>query len=207
MKTEFDRQLHNLLQKGYPEAAGMLEEQFINTIGRLREKAAGLTAPEADPDKGELPFVIVIKSSMVSTEKAMALVNREGKNGVISMAPAAPADFKTPGSVKIPDGPAYLLADIDRGKETLNIRPVHALEIIKKNNRSPLNIDEGMAVITQYPDFLKKNNCFSLLASRRNDKRVPAIWISESRPKLGWCWDGNPHTWLGSASAGGRVGA
>ena len=27
------------------------------------------------------------------------------------------------------------------------------------------------------------------------------MWISERAPKLGWCWDGNPHTWLGTASA------
>ena len=32
------------------------------------------------------------------------------------------------------------------------------------------------------------------------------MWISERAPKLGWCWDGNPHTWLGIASAGARVG-
>jgi hypothetical protein len=36
---------------------------------------------------------------------------------------------------------------------------------------------------------------------------VPAVWISERRAKLGWCWDRNPHTWLGAASATGRVGA
>ncbi|MFD8334700.1 DUF5701 family protein [Streptomyces solisilvae] len=23
---------------------------------------------------------------------------------------------------------------------------------------------------------------------------------------LGWCWEGNPHTWLGMASAGTRTG-
>ncbi len=23
---------------------------------------------------------------------------------------------------------------------------------------------------------------------------------------LGWCWDDNPHTWLGSASCGRRLG-
>ncbi|MEI2690845.1 MAG: DUF5701 family protein [Anaerolineae bacterium] len=45
-----------------------------------------------------------------------------------------------------------------------------------------------------------------LLASRCGDKRVPAFWLSQNRPKLGWCWAGNPHTWLGSASCAERVG-
>nr|WP_157857446.1 DUF5701 family protein [Streptomyces yerevanensis] len=39
---------------------------------------------------------------------------------------------------------------------------------------------------------------------RSGDRRVPAIWISQKTPKLGWCWEGNPHTWLGMASAGDR---
>jgi hypothetical protein len=52
---------------------------------------------------------------------------------------------------------------------------------------------------------LEKNSCFTLAGSRRHDRRVPAMWISERAPKLGWCWDGNPHTWLGVASAAGRL--
>ena len=44
-----------------------------------------------------------------------------------------------------------------------------------------------------------------LSGSRRGDRRVPAMWISAKAPKLGWCWDGNPHDWLGVASAGSRL--
>jgi hypothetical protein len=43
------------------------------------------------------------------------------------------------------------------------------------------------------------------------DARTPALWISngtgrERRDavKLGWCWWGNRHTWLGIASCGER---
>jgi hypothetical protein len=46
------------------------------------------------------------------------------------------------------------------------------------------------------------------------DARIPAIWISNgtgrdgahkrNAPKVGWCWAGNRHTWLGFASAAGR---
>lgn len=47
----------------------------------------------------------------------------------------------------------------------------------------------------------------AILGSRCGDKRVPALWVSGGHPRLGWCWAGNPHTWLGSASCAGRVGA
>ena len=51
--------------------------------------------------------------------------------------------------------------------------------------------------MTHAPDMLEKNKCFMLSGSRRDDRRVPAMWISERAPKLGWCWDGNPHTRAG----------
>lgn len=136
----------------------------------------------------------------------MPLVERHGKTGFTSMYPVEPGSFKPIHDVNIPGSMAYLLVDIDRGKDTINIAPVEALKLIKERNRFPLTIEEGIAVLTHYPDFLKKNNCFSMLASRRGDKRVPALWISEGRPKLGWCWEGNPHSWLGSASCSRRIG-
>jgi hypothetical protein len=136
-------------------------------------------------------------------------VEREGKSGLTKMYPREPGDFKPIDSVRIPNDMAYLLVDIDRGRETVNVIPNQALRMIEKKKRSPLTIDEGVAIVTHYPDFLVKNNCFSLLASRHSgDKRVPAIWInSAKRSNLGWCWAGNPHSWLGSASCGSRVGS
>jgi hypothetical protein len=68
-----------------------------------------------------------------------------------------------------------------------------------------LTIDEGIALVTQKPEAVAKNGGFSLAGSRCGDRRVTALWISDNRPKLGWCWAGNPHTWLGTASCRGRV--
>ena len=96
-------------------------------------------------------------------------------------------------------GPAYLLVDVDRGEEFCGVRPEDALPVIRGRGRTPLTIDEGIAVVTLAPRLLEKNTCFMLSGSRRHDRRVPALWISQGAPKLGWCWDGNPHTWLGVA--------
>jgi hypothetical protein len=81
-----------------------------------------------------------------------------------------------------------------------------ALEMIHDEGRSPLTIDEGIAVATHYPEMVAPGFGFSLAGSRAGDRRVTALWISKQRPKLGWCWAGNPHTWLGTASLGARVG-
>jgi hypothetical protein len=204
--AEFDRQVENLFTKGYPAAAGLSEAAFLGHLSPLKEKLVQLSFKD-DAKEGYLPFVIVITTRLVSTEKAMEMIDFHGHPGGISMTPAQPTDFSPIDSVKLPTSSAYLLIDIDRGGETLNIAPEEAFKTIAIQHRSPLTIDEGVAIVTQFPDFLKKNNCFSLLASRRGDKRVPALWISNGQPKLGWCWNGNPHTWLGSASAKERIGA
>jgi hypothetical protein len=208
-QMEFERQVENLIQKGYPQAANLESPEFLNYLEPLKKALGELVIPGMDLEKGRLPFVIVIKCELVAAEKAMALVERAGKPGFTKMYPHEPQDFHPIEGLNLPLGPAYLLVDINRGKETINLPPNEALKIIQKENRSPLTIEEGLAIITQYPDFLQKNNCFSLLASRcQGNQRVPAIWINgEKRPNLGWCWDGNPHTWLGSASCGGRIGA
>ncbi len=95
--------------------------------------------------------------------------------------------------------------DVDRGSDLCNVRPNDALTTILRRGRTPLTIAEGIALVTHHRHLLVKNHCFSLTGSRCGDKRVPAVWISNRAPKLGWCWAGNPHTWLGTASCSGRV--
>jgi hypothetical protein len=206
LSAEFDRQVENLLAKGYPAAAALDPAEFLARIAPLKARLSALALVEAIPGDGYIPFVLVIASALVPADTMMPLVERQGKSGLVKLYPREPQDFAPIDSVRLPAGAAYLLADIDRGKATINLAPSLALPLLQASQRSPLTIDEGIAILTHFPDFLQKNNCFSLLASRCGDRRVPALWLSAGRPKLGWCWDGNPHTWLGSASCVGRLG-
>ena len=136
----------------------------------------------------------------------MPLVELAGKPGFTDMEPGDLDRFRPIDGVAVPPGPAYLALDLDTGADTLNVTPDDALETITGQHRSPLTLAEGLALVTHFPELLGSQNCFSMLGSRCGDRRVTAMWISGGRPRLGWCWAGNPHTWLGSAS-GGRVGA
>ncbi len=206
MNQEFDRQVQNLIDKNYPEILTISADELKNKLEPLRKHLP--QNKEINIELGKLPFVIVIKSPNSNAEKLMDLVQREGKSGFSKMFPHEAKEFLPLDSTVIPTHFAYLMIDIDRGKKTINVPPDDALKIIQSEERSPLTIDEGIALVTQYPEFLVKNNCYSLLASRcPGNKRVPAIWINAAkRPNLGWCWDGNPHTWLGSASCSERLG-
>jgi hypothetical protein len=205
---EFDRQVSNLISKDYASLARLSVDEFKQKLESLREKLPESILTEVDLEQGTLPFVIVVKSSLVPSDQAMARVIKDGKEGITKLFPHQPTDFDMIENVDIPSSNIYLLIDIDRGKANINLPPNQAMTLIKQAGRSPLTIDEGIAIVTHYPEYLIKNNCFSLLASRHTgDQRVPAIWINgQKQPNLGWCWDGNPHTWLGSASCRTRVG-
>lgn len=205
LQKEFDRQVERLIQVGYPKLAGMTLEKFVASLTPLRENIPSLEKV----DDRRIPFIIVIKSSVVLPEKVMPLIKVKGVQGEVRMDPLTSKDFSTIKDLRIPESNAYLLIDIDTGQKTLNITPHDALGLMYKEKRLPLTIDEGVALVLQFPEVLidkKKYNCFSVLGSRRGDQRVPALWISYKKPRLGWCWDNNPHTWLGSASCANRVG-
>ncbi|WP_439519304.1 DUF5701 family protein [Hydrogenophaga sp.] len=195
----FDEQVDQLVKLGYPEMLDCTAEVFRQRLSRLRahlpEGAPGLKVQE-----GTIGYVLIINSAAAPVEKTLPLVERDGRTAVEGLRPCTPADFRPIADLPIPDGQAYLLMDIDRGNESLNEVPNAAHMQIRSEGRFPLTIEEGVSVVTQYPEFLQPNRCFMMLGSRGSDKRVPALWLSAKRPKLGWCWEGNPHTWLGFAS-------
>ncbi|CAN5803901.1 DUF5701 family protein [soil metagenome] len=204
--TEFDRQLRTLQQKGCAGLAGLTNEQFAAQLEPLKEQLSELNPATFDAKDGKLPFVIVITRDLVSPEQTVRLFTWGDHHCTVDLSPRSISHFAPTPDTPIPAGGAYLLVDIDRGRETLNIPPAEAIKTLQQEQRSPLTIEEGIAILTHHPEFLVMNNCFSLLGSRCGDRRVPALWISERRPRLGWCWEGAPHTRLGSASCLARLG-
>ncbi len=165
------------------------------------------------PEQGEpghTSLVLVVTRDLVDPETTVPLLRLAPKGtlpGVVDRnhGEAGLAPYRPIEQVALPSATAYLLLDVDRGEEFRGVRPEEALPVIVGRARTPLTIEEGIAVVTHAPQLLEKNRCFMLSGSRRGDRRVPAMWISAKAPKLGWCWDGNPHDWLGVASAGARV--
>ena len=166
--------------------------------------AAASAAAEGPPRP---PFVLVVGRELIAPERAARLVERRGRRLVVSMLDAdAFAAFAPIPSAVPPPGGAWLLVDVDAGWATRGDTPDAALPRIAAAGRAPLTLEEGIAVVTHQPELVATNAGFSLLGSRRGDRRVTALWISGGAPKLGWCYAGAPHTWLGSGSCAARLG-
>ena len=195
---EFDRQIDALVMTGLPEELELAEQCFRASVEPLRDQL-----PTPAPDGTGIPFVLVVPHLPVVP--VLEALHSVGGSGFTTMADDDLARFRPLPDLQVPAGP-YLLLDVDAGADTLNLPPAEVLPRMTAAGRSPLTIAEGLAVLVSDPGVLRGRNCFSLLGSRAGDKRVPALWVSARRPRLGWCYQGAPHTWLGSASCAGRLG-
>ena len=196
-------QADRLVALGVPELAGL-------PPAAVRAAAAG------GPDGA----LLAVHPRCLPASRLAGLVEREGRRGFVVVDMTDVDEFTPVPEADVPDAPLYWVTDPERGDELANWSPDEALPAITGRGRSPLTLTEGLHWVLQQPAALDRNHCFMTIGSRlrrpggRLDARTPAVWLSNGTgrdgrdrrhaPKVGWCWAGNRHTWLGFASTAGR---
>ena len=197
-----------------PEQTDRLVELGVHRLAgwsEARLRAAAETSVGSGP-------LLVVHPELVPTSMLAPLVCVNGKPGFVVVDMPDVDQFRP--TVALPDSPVYLVDDLDRGDAMANWSPAEAVPAIAAAGRTPLTLTEGLHWLLQRPDTLARGRCFMTTGSRRRkpdgalDARTPAIWLSNGTgrdgadhrdaPKVGWCWAGNRHTWLGFASAATR---
>ena len=200
-------QAERLIELGVHEIAGV-------SADALRSFAADASGGESDGGA-----LLAVHPDRAPASALAPLLRRDDKPGFVVVDMPDVDDF-TPYDIELPDAPFYLVTGVDRGDHLANWSPEEALPALVKEDRTPLVLTEGIHWVLQQPAALERNRCFMTIGSRLRkangalDARTPAIWISNgtgrdgrerrNAPKVGWCWWGNRHTWLGFASATGR---
>lgn len=202
--TELDRQVEVLVALGYPALAGISEQDLRTAAAALRGPLEALVVDDPRARAGGAGFVLVVHRSLVPVTERVPLLSLDGRPGTLSRHLADVDTFRS--VVELPHAPVYAVVGVERGDGFLDARPSEAARDIAERGRSMLTMEEGISFLHACPEALEKNRCFHTGASRSSDRRVPALWIAERAPHLGWCWENNHHTWLGVASCAARVG-
>lgn len=194
----------------------LLEAGLADVTGRTPAELAGHAAALPDEPHG----ILAVHPALATARQLAPLLRHHGKPGFVVEDLTDLEEFVPIPGVVVPESPLYLIREPDRGDDMRNWSPDEALPAIVNRGRTPLTIGEGVSWLLQEPKVLEPNHCFMTVGSRRPkgrllDARTPAIWISggtgrdgtanRHAPKVGWCWAGNRHTWLGFASAAGRA--
>ncbi|XBH21341.1 DUF5701 family protein [Jonesiaceae bacterium BS-20] len=207
-------QMDRLVSLGIHSLAGISEAEFRALVpapagGSKEFSDASVSSP-----------VVVISPQLVPAATLAPLLTLNNKPGFVVVDMTDLAEFVPLKGMEIPESPLYLMDGVDRGDEFSNWSPDEALPVITSRERTAMTVSEGISWLLQYPELLVPNFCFMTIASRKPkgkklDSRTPALWISggtgrdgkenKGAPKVGWCWAGNRHTWLGIASVGNRL--
>ncbi|MFI1712193.1 DUF5701 family protein [Streptomyces litmocidini] len=198
------------------QAERLIELGVHELAGRTADELRAFTGAAATADTDAL---LAVHPDRVPPSALAPLLRRGDKPGFVVVDMPDVDDFR-PYGVELPDAPFYLVTGLDRGDHMADWSPEEALPAIVGEGRSPLTLAEGIHWVLQQPAALERNHCFMTIGSRLRkangayDARTPAIWISNGTgrdgrerrdaPKVGWCWWGNRHTWLGFGSATGR---
>ncbi len=195
---EIERQLNRIIELGYPDVADMSADAF-------RALAFPLLRALERSDLGN-NIILVPTRELVSPESLIARTSINRMAGFTTMPPRDIASFLPQDGFEPPEGPFYVVIDPNAGTSYLNREPDVAHKLIDSDERLPLTLEEGLALVTQHPDWLESGNGFNLLGSKSADGRVPSIWMSQGAPRLGAVWPNSRHTWLGNAYCLARCG-
>ncbi|MFG3258655.1 DUF5701 family protein [Streptomyces sp. NPDC048172] len=203
-------QAERLIELGVHRTAGLSADE-------LRAFAAETGADGGGEGGGAL---LAVHPDRAPASALAPLLRHEEKPGFV-VTDMPDVDEFAPVGIELPEAPLYLVAGVDRGDRMANWSPEEALPALGAEGRSPLLLSEGIHWLLQQPAALEWNHCFMTIGSRLRkpngayDARTPALWISNgtgrdgrerrNAPKVGWCWWGNRHTWLGFASTTGRT--
>ncbi|MGL5825470.1 MAG: DUF5701 family protein [Nocardioides sp.] len=163
-------QIERLVSLGYPGLAGLTDTAF-----------RALLAPLATAYGAQCGAVLVITRELIDPETRVGLLQLAGgsRPGAVDRHHDDLATFHPLAVLNVPAGPAYLLVDVERGEEFCGVPPEDALPAILSRGRTPLTIDEGIAVVTHRPELLAKNKCFML--SGFSARRPPGAGAMDPR--------------------------
>ncbi|PCF97362.1 DUF5701 family protein [Vreelandella nigrificans] len=206
--AEFDRQVDVLFQRIRNNVFKYDLSKFQQQTAELRPRICDLDTAQ-DVREGNIPVVIVFRIQVASYDNLLCQLHHKGREGYIEMTPKTPESFVDIDSLAVSEADIYALWDVDTGGSMLNISPSDSVDMLESKGRTPLTMYEGVQCVLAIPEILtdkQRFNAIQMPGSRiGGDQRVPSIWISKGAPRLGWCWFGNIHTWLATASCKSRV--
>jgi hypothetical protein len=149
----FNKQLSRIIERKVHKIANLSKNDFINHyIMPLKELTVEC---QAEIRENRIPFLIVVPHNIVplsyQIDSIREITDEKPLEYIIK-----PEWFENAKGVSTPDKP-YLLLDVETGYAMKNITPKKSVETFNSQGRFALTIDEGLALITHFPEVLESH--------------------------------------------------
>ena len=153
--TLFTDQTNRIIERNYHIIANLSEGAFINRhLIPLKQMLVSLNVDTAFREN-RIPFLLVVPHNIVSLsyqlESIRNIINERQLEYLIK-----PEWFENAQGVLTTDKP-YLLIDVETGYAMKNITPRKCVKAFNDEGRFGLTIDEGIALITHFPEVLESH--------------------------------------------------
>ena len=151
----FFEQVNRILENKFYTRSGLSESHFINDHLMPLKQLIDDDNMNWVQDETRLPILIVVPETVVPLGYKLDRVRESIHDPPLDYI-IKPEWFENAEDVSTPDQP-YLLIDIDTGYALRNATPRKCIERFKNEERNALTLDEGVALITHFPEVLKSH--------------------------------------------------
>ena len=151
----FSKQANRIIERKLYMPSGLSESDFINGhIMPLKQLLVDNNVKKKF-NKNRIPVLVVVPNTIVKLSYQLERI-RESINDTKLNYLIKPEWFENAKGVSTPDRP-YLLFDVETGYAMKNTTPKQCVKTFNEKGRLALTIDEGIALITHFPELLESH--------------------------------------------------
>jgi len=149
------KQVNTIIERKYHIPTGLSESDFVNRHIMPLKQLLVENDKDTKIDESRIPILVVVPNTIVPLSYQLERI-RESINDIQLEHIIKPEWFENAQGVSTPDKP-YLLIDVETGYTMKNTTPKKCVEIFNDQKRFALTVDEGIALISHFPEVLKSH--------------------------------------------------
>jgi hypothetical protein len=151
----FTKQIDTIMQRKFHIPTGLSESDFVDLHIMPLKQLLLKNDRDTKMEESHVPILVVVPNAIVPLSYQLQSI-RESMNDIQLEHIIKPEWFENAEGVSTPDKP-YLLLDVETGYAMKNITPKKCVKIFTDEGRFPLTVDEGIALISHFPEVLESH--------------------------------------------------
>jgi len=151
----FAKQVKTIIQRNFHIPTGLSESDFVNRYIMPLKQLLVKNDKNVKIEQSHFPILVVVPHNIVPLGYQVERI-RESINDIQLEHLIKPEWFENAPGLSTPDKP-YILRDVETGYAMRNTTPKKSVKIFKNEGRFPLTLDEGIALISHFPEVLESH--------------------------------------------------
>lgn len=151
----FNEQLERIIEREFHTIAHLSKADFIERYFEPLRQLLAQCQEKIEVQDNYIPFLLVVPHNVVPSTYQLKCIREELDQKQYDYI-IKPEWFKNAPGVSTPSEP-YLILNVETGLALINTAPAKCVEKFNHEGRFALTIDEGLALVTYFPEVLESH--------------------------------------------------